>query len=119
MKFITKTKYFFNFVLPVVLLIQWTLPTIEKKRNLQTNFGEFIFVKCNDREHSHPPLSKRKTSNDLDKFVNSVLDNYFFINEPVKRFKNSYKKYLKKTLTLPKLFSAHLQPGRGPPHFEV
>jgi hypothetical protein len=41
-EFPAKTKYFFNIVLPVALLLQGTLPTIEKKENLQTNFSELI-----------------------------------------------------------------------------
>ena len=115
MKFLTKTKYFFNIVLPFVLLFQWTLPTIEKKRNFQTNFGEFIFVKCNDREHSHPPLSERKTSNDRDKFVNSELNNLSFINKPPKCFNISGENNYNKSAPLPEISLAQFPPARGPP----
>ena len=78
-KFPAKPKYFFNFVLPFTLLFQWTLPTIEKQIYIHTNFGELIYDKCNDPEHSHPPLSQRETSEDLVKIVNSYLDNSFLV----------------------------------------
>ena len=119
MKFLPKTRYFFNVVLPLVLLFQWTLPTIEKKRNIQTNFGELIYDKCKDREHSHPPLSQRETSNDLEKFVNSDLNNSILIKEPLKLFYISGEKYFEKSITSPALFLNQLHPARSPPFFEV
>ena len=64
MKLLPKTKYFFNIVLPFVLLFQGTLQTIEKKIYIKTNFSELTYDKCKDKEHSHPPLSQRETSND-------------------------------------------------------
>ncbi len=76
-EFPAKTKYFFNIVLPVALLLQGTLPTIEKKENLQTNFSELIFEKCNEPEHSHPPLSQREASNDPEIYVDSNLNLFF------------------------------------------
>ena len=119
MKFLPKTRYFFNIVLPFVLLFQWTLPTIEKKRNIQTNFGELIYDKCQDPEHSHPPLSQRETSNDPETFVNLDLNNSFFINNPPKFFKISGENKFKIFTTLPELLSAQFSPARGPPYFEV
>ena len=86
MKFLTKTKYFFNIVLPFVLLFQWILPTIEKKLYIQTNYGELIYDKCKDPEHSHPPLSQRETSEDLEKLVYTDLNNSFFVNGYQKYF---------------------------------
>ena len=118
-KFITKTNYFFNFVLPVVLLFQWTLPTIENKRNLQTNFGELIYYKCKDREHSHPPLSQRETSNEPVKFVNSDSNNLTFFNKTPKFFKISGENNYKKSTPLPELSLAQFPPARGPPYFKV
>ena len=119
MKFLPKTRYFFNIVLPFVLLFQWTLPTIEKKRNIQTNFGELIYDKCNDQEHSHPPLSQRETSNQTVKFVNSDLNNLFFINKPPKFFNISGENNFNKSNPLPELSLAQFPPARGPPYFEV
>ena len=119
MKFLPKIRYFFNIVLPFVLLFQWTLPTIEKKRNIQTNFGELIYDKCKDREHSHPPLSQRETSNEPVKFVNSDLNNLSFINKPPKFFNISGGKYFEKFITSPPLLLAQLPPARAPPFFEV
>ena len=119
MKFLPKTRYFFNIVLPFVLLFQWTLPTIEKKRNIQTNYGELIYDKCKDREHSHPPLSQRETSNDPEKFVNLDLNNPFFITEPLKIFYISDEKYFEKSITSTALFLKQLPPARSPTFFEV
>ena len=80
-KFPAKTKYFFNLELPLALLFQWTLPTIEKQTYIHTNFGDLIYDKCKNSKHSHPPLSQRETSNDPEKFVNSDLDNSILIKD--------------------------------------
>ena len=119
MKFTAKTKCFFNIVLPFVLLFQWTLPTIEKKRNIQTNFGDLIFDKCKNREHSHPPLSQREKSNEPEKFVNSDLNNLSFFNKPPKFFKIPGENNFNKSTPLPELSLALFPPARGPPYFEV
>ena len=118
-KFPVKTKYFFNIVMPFVLLFQWTLPTIEKQIYIHTNFGELIYDKCNDPEHSHPPLSQRKTSEDPDKFVNSDLNISIFFNEPHKFFNISGENNFNKSTTSLELSLAKLPPARGPPFFEV
>ena len=118
-KFPAKTKYFFNFVLPFALLFQWTLPTIENQIYVHTNFGDLIYDKCKNPEHSHPPLSQRETSNDPEKFVNSDLNNSIFFNEPHKYFKISGENKFKTFTHLPELFSAQSPPVRGPPYFEV
>ena len=119
MKFLPKTRYFFNIVLPFVLLFQWSLPTIEKGIYIKTNFGELINDNCKDQEHSHPPLSQRETSNDPEKFVNLDLNNSFFINNPPKFFKISGENKFKIFTTLPELLSTQFAPARGPPYFEV
>ena len=118
MKYIDKTKYFFNLILPFVLLFQWTLPTIEKK-NLQLNFGDLIYQKCDDPEHSHPPLSQKKSSNDQLKFVNTEANNIFFVSKPPKFFNISGENKFQKFTTLPKLVLASFPPARGPPYLEV
>ena len=117
-KFPAKTKYIFNFVLPFALLFQVTLPTIEKIY-IKTNFGELVFDKCKDKEHSHPPLSQRETSNDPEKFVNLDLNNPFFINNTPKFFKISGENKLNIFAPLPELLSVQFPPARGPPYFEV
>ena len=119
LKFLSKNKYFLNFLLPFALLFQGTLPTIEKKLDLRTNFGELIYDKCNDSEHSHPPLSQRKTSNEPEKYVNLDLNNSFFINKTPKFFNISGENKFNKFTTLPKLSLAPFPPARGPPYFEV
>lgn len=103
----------------VIFLFQLILPTIEKKKNIHINFGELVFNKCNDPKHSHPPLSKRKSSNDPVKLVNSDLNNPFFINKPPKLLNISGEKIFKKFFPLPELSVALLPPARGPPYFEV
>ena len=117
--FPAKTRYLFNIVLPFVLLFQGTLPTIGKQKYIQTNFGELIYDKCKDPEHSHPPLSQRETSNNPEKFVNLDLNNSFFINEPLKLFYISGEKYFEIIVTSLPLLLAQLPPARAPPFFEV
>ena len=119
MKFLPKTRYFFNIVLPFVLLFQWTLPTIEKKRNIQTNYGELIYDKCKDREHSHPPLSQRETSEDLEKLVNSDLNNSFLVFGYQHYFDISFKVIFDKLEKFPEFLFTHFPPARGPPYLEV
>ncbi len=68
-KFTSKTKYLLKLVLPFVLILQWTMPTLEKKRNIHINFSDIIIEKCNDPEHSHPPLSQRETPEDPEKLI--------------------------------------------------
>ena len=119
MKFLPKTRYFFNIVLPFVLLFQWTLPTIEKQTYIHINFGDLIYDKCKNPEHSHPPLSQRETSNDPEKFVNSDLNNLSFINKPPKFFNISGKINYNISTPLPELSLAQFPPARGPPYFEV
>ena len=75
-----KTNYFFNFVLPFGILFQWALPTIENQIYINTNFGDTIYEKCNNPEHSHPPLSRRETSEDPEKFVNSDLNSSYIVS---------------------------------------
>ena len=119
MKLLPKTKYFFNIVLPFVLLFQWTLPTIEKKKNTQTNFGEVIYDKCKDPGHSHPPLSQRETSNDSEKFVNLDLNNSLFFKEDQKHFNISVEYFFEKPKTPSELLIDHFPPARSPPYLEV
>ena len=118
-KFPAKTKYFFNLVFPFALLFQWTLPTIEKQTYIHTNFGDLIYDKCKNPEHSHPPLSQRETSNDPEKFVNSDLNYSILIKEPFKLFYISGKKNFEKSITSPALLLEQLPPSRAPPFFEV
>ena len=119
MKFLPKTRYLFNILLPFVLLFQGILPTIEKQTNIITNFEELIYDKCKDPEHSHPPLSQRETSNGPETFVNLDLNNSFFINNPPKFFNISGENKFKTFTPLPDFFSAKFPPVRGPPYFEV
>ena len=119
MKYIEKAKYCLNILIPFVLLFQWTLPKIEKKNNLQINFGELILEKCNNAEHSHPPLSEKKPEDDPVKFVNTEANNHFFVSTPPKFFNIPGENKFKKFITLPKLSLAPFPPARGPPYFEV
>ena len=119
MKLLPKTKYFFNIVLPFFLLFQWTIPTNEKQINIKINFGDLIYDKCRDSEHSHPPLSQRETSNDPEKFVNLDVNYSFFINIPPKFFNISGENKFKTFTPLPELLLEQFPPARGPPYFEV
>ena len=117
--FLLKTKYFFSFLLSFVLLFQSTLLTIENKSSLQMNFGELIIVKCNNPEHSHPPLSERKSTHELVKFVSSEANNLFFVNKTTKFFNIAGENIFKKFTPFPALLLVQLLPARGPPYFEV
>ena len=119
MKYIEKTKYCLNIVIPFVLLFQSTLPTIEKKKDLHINFGELIVEKCNNSEHSHPPLSENKSADDPVKFIKTEANNLFFVSTPPKFFFISGENNFKKFTSFPKLSLAPFPPARGPPYFEV
>ena len=119
MKFLPKTRYLFNIVLLFVLLFQGTLPTIEKEINIQTNFGELIYDKCNDPEHSHPPLSERETSEDPEKLVNSYLDNSFLVSGYQNYFDYSFEVIFEKPERFPEFLFKHFPPARSPPYIEV
>ena len=119
MKFFSKTKKSFSLFLPFVFLFQWTLPTIEKNRINHINFGDLVFVKCNNPEHSHPPLSERKSSHDVIKFINSEGNNIFLANTPPKLIYIFSENKFKIHTTLSELSLTHFINARGPPYFEV
>ena len=119
LKFLSKKKYFLNFLLPVALLLQGTLTTIEKKGNLQTNFSELIFEKCIDPEHSHPPLSQREASNDPEIYVDSNLNHFFLVSKKYDFLKISPENNFNKSVPLLVCSLAHFPPNRGPPLFKV
>ena len=114
-----KTKNFFNFVLPFVLLFQWTMPAMEKNRNIHINYSDITFEKCNDPGHSHPPLSQRDSTEELEKLVNSDLNNSFFVNGYKKYFDFSAKNIFEKPETLHESLLKHFPPSRDPPYLEV
>ena len=114
-----KTKYFFNFVLPFAILFQWALPTIENQIYINTNFADITYENCNDPEHSHPPLSQRETSEDLEKLVNSDLNNSFFVNDYQKYFDISAENIFEKPKNALELLFKHFPPARSPPYLEV
>ena len=115
----SKTKCFLRLVLPFVLLFHWTMPTIEKKRNINVNFADITFEKCNDPEHSHPPLSERETSENPEKLVNSYLENSFLVYGYQNYFDISFKVIFDKPEKFPDFLFTHFPPARGPPHIEV
>ena len=115
----SKTKYFLKLVLPFVLLFQWTMPIIERKGNININFSDLTIEKCSDPEHSHPPLSQRETSEDLEKLVNSDLNNYFFVNGHQKYFDISVEIIFEKHERFPEFLFKHFPPARSPPYLEV
>ena len=118
-KFPSKTNNFLKLVLPFVMLFQWTMLTIEKKRNFNINFSNITFENCNDPEHSHPPLSQKETSEDLEKLFNSDLNNYFFVNSYQKYFDISVEKIFEKPERSPEFLFKHFPPARSPPYLEV
>ena len=118
-KFTSNKKYFLKLVLPFVLLFQWTMPILEKKKNIHINFSDIIIEKCNDPEHSHPPLSQRETPEDPEKLVNSNLDNSFLIFGYQNHFEISFKVIFDKPEIFPDFLFTHFPPARGPPYLEV
>ena len=95
------------------------MPTIEKKRNSNINFSDITFEKCNDPEHSHPPLSERDTSEDQEKLVNSDLNNSLIVNEDQKYFDISVEIIFEKHERFPEFLFKHFPPARSPPYLEV
>jgi len=92
---------------------------MEKKKGILINFSDITFKKCNNPEHSHPPLSQRETSEDQEKLVNSDLNSFSVVNSFQKYFDISVKIIIEKPEnTWEKLFK-YLPPVRGPPYLEV
>tara|TARA_B100000945_G_scaffold96789_1_gene75702 strand:+ start:176 stop:496 length:321 start_codon:yes stop_codon:yes gene_type:complete len=106
-------------MLTLVLLFQWTLPIIDKKKNFHINFSDITFEKCNDPNHSHPPLSQRDTPNDIEKLANFDICNPFIINEFQNYFYFTVKIVFEKPEGFPELLFKHFSPARSPPFFEV
>ena len=119
MEFISKTKKYLSFFLPFVFLFQWTLPTIEKNRITHINFADLVFVKCNNPEHSHPPLSESESSNDFIKFFNSEGNTLFFSSTTTELIYSLGENKFKKFITLSELSLEYFINARGPPYFEV
>ena len=115
----SKTKYFLKLVLLFVLLFQWTMQSIEKKRNININFAGISFEKCNAPEHSHPPLSEREASVDLEKLVNSYLDNSFIVFGYQNYFYYSIEVIFEKPERFPEFLFKYFPPARSPPYLEV
>ena len=92
---------------------------MEKKSNIVINFSDITFEKCNDPEHSHPPLSQRDPADAPEKLVNTELNSPFVFNGSQKYFEIAFEFIFNKPETLPKFLLKHFTPSRGPPLFEV
>ena len=112
-------RYLLKLVLPFVLLLQWTIPAIEMKRDIQINFSDITFEKCKDPKHSHPPMSQRDTPEDPEKFVNSNLNSSFIVSSFQKYFDINAKNIFEKPETIPESLSKYFPSSRGPPYLEV
>jgi hypothetical protein len=95
------------------------MPIIEKKWDININFSDLTIEKCNDPEHSHPPLSERDTSEDQEKLVNSHLDNSFLVFGCQNYSDISFKVIFDIPEKFPEYLFIHFPPSRGPPYFEV
>ena len=118
-KFQSKAKYFWNLVFPFILLFQLTVPAVEKKREILINFSDITFVKCNDPEHSHPPLSQRERPEDPEKLVNSIISSTFIVNEIQKYFDFTVENIFGNPANSTELLFKPFPPVRGPPNIEV
>ena len=103
----------------LVLLFQWTLPIIEKKKNYHINFSDITFEKCNDPKHSHPPLSQRDTPDDTEKLINSDICSPFINNAFQNYFYITAKIVFEKPEGSPESLFKLSSPARSPPFFEV
>ena len=115
----SKTKYFLKIILAFVLLFQWTMPAMGKKKNTPINFSDVSFERCNNPDHSHPPLSQKDKPDNTEKLVNSDTNNPFIISAFQKYFDIIPEIIFKKTKSSPKLFLKFFAPARSPPFFEV
>ncbi len=115
----SKTKYFLKIILVLVLLFQWTMPAMSKKKNTPINFSDVSFEKCNDPDHSHPPLSQRDKQDNSEKLVNSDTNNPFIISDVQNYFDIIPETIFKKPERSPKLLLKFFAPARSPPFFEV
>ena len=92
---------------------------MEKKSNIVINFSDITFEKCNDPEHSHPPLSQRDRAETPEKLVNTELNSPFVFNGSQKYFGIVFEIVFEKPETLPEFLLKNFPPSRGPPFFEV
>ena len=95
------------------------MPVMKIKSNIVINFSDITFEKCNDPEHSHPPLSQRDRAETPVKLVNTELNSPFVFNGSRKYFEIAFDLISKEPETLPKFLLKHFTPSRGPPFFEV
>ena len=95
------------------------MPAMEKKSSIIINFSDITFEKCNDPEHSHPPLSQRDPVEAPEKLVNTELNSPFVFNGSQKYFEIAFEIIFEKPETLPEFLLKHFPPSRGPPFFEV
>ena len=114
-----KTIFFLKIVLALVLLFQLNMPAMQKGKNIYINFSDITFEKCNDPKHSHPPISQRDTPDEVEKLVNSDLNNLFIINTVQNGFDITAKIVFEKPKRFLELLLPYFPPARSPPFLEV
>ena len=119
MKIYINKSFFFNLFLGIVLLFQgkFNIPNIIKK--IPNNFANLNFVKCNNPDHSHPPLSEPKKTITIEKIFESGNKLYCLFTEKYKRFEVFDGRHQKSIESIPKFLSYHCWNIRAPPFYEV
>ena len=115
----SKTKYFLKIILAFVLLFQWTMPAMGKKKNTPINFSDVSFERCNNPDHSHPPLSQKDKPDNTEKLVNSDTNNPFIISAVQKYFGTTSENIFDKTEKSLTFLQTFFPPARSPPFSEV
>ncbi len=90
-----------------------------KNKNIHINFSDISFDKCNDPEHSHPPLSQKEIPDDPEKFVNLDINNFFTVNEIQKCFEITDKYIFSNSEALIESLFKYFSPARSPPNLKV
>jgi len=118
-KFPYKITYFLKFFLSLVLLFQWTIPAMEKKKNVHINFSDITFEKCNNPDHSHPPLSQKNNAYELEILINSDINNSLITNDFQKYIYFARVTIFEKLERYPESLFRHFPPSRSPPFLGV
>ena len=115
MKIYLNKSFFLNLFLAIVLLFQGKFYIPNEIRNIPKNFANINFVKCNNPDHSHPPLSEPKKTITIEKIYESGNKLYYLFAEKYKCYEVFYVSHQNSIESIPKFLSYHYRPIRAPP----
>ena len=119
MKFFIEKSFFLNICLAIVLLFEGKFSIPSEIKIPPKNFAELNFVKCNNPDHSHPPISQTKKTITIEKICESGFKFSYLFDEKRNYFEISEVSHQNSNEFLPKFLFSHSRPSRAPPFYEV